>query len=116
MGLVAAWDRPFRAWHFSVSYRQLLLRSLSDNISPARVDVLFSNVHFIQMPTEFARLEVCEGEDYDPPNVEIPTGTRGQWFTINAGEGYVFATHCQWHEDEGSALSPSHFGPLKRTD
>lgn len=116
MTLVAMWDRAFRAWHFSVSYNQLLLRSLSDDTSPARVDVLFSNVYFLHVPTTFARLEIHKGEGFDPPHVEIPVGTRGEWFTINTGEGYVHATHCQWHEDEGNAMTPSRFGPLKRTD
>ncbi|OSZ61768.1 hypothetical protein OQI_03395 [Streptomyces pharetrae CZA14] len=116
MASVARWERAFRTWHFSVSYNQLLLRSLSDDASPARVDVLFSNVHFLHMPTSLARLDIHKGEGSHPPGVEVPAGVRGEWFTINAGEGYVYATHCQWHEDEGNAMTPSRFGPLKRTD
>ncbi|GAA3809752.1 hypothetical protein ACFS5L_44410 [Streptomyces phyllanthi] len=115
MALVAVWERPFRTWHFAVSYRQLLLRSLSDS-SPARVDVLFSNVAFLHMPTECQRLEIRAGEDFDLPDVEIPAGTRGEWFAVNGGVGRIYATHCQWHEDEGNAMTPSRFGPLRRTD
>ncbi|MFJ9428151.1 hypothetical protein ACIRQY_00685 [Streptomyces sp. NPDC101490] len=116
MALVAAWDRVFRAWHFSVSYNRILLRSLSEETSPARVDVLFSNVYFLQIPTKFSRLEIRKGEGREPSRVEVPVGTRGEWFDINSGEGYVYATHCQWHEDEGNSMTPSRFGPLKRTD
>ncbi|MEU0677026.1 hypothetical protein ABZ330_29825 [Streptomyces sp. NPDC006172] len=116
MAVVTAWERPFRMWHFSVSYNQLLLRSISDDSSPARVDVLFSNVFFLHLPSTYPRLEICTDENFCPPDVRIPQGTRGQWFTVNQGAGYVYATHCQWHEDEGSALTPSRFGPLKRTD
>ncbi|MBV7699224.1 hypothetical protein [Streptomyces sp. TRM70350] len=111
VAMVAVWERPFRVWHFSVSYNQLLLCSLSEDTSPVRVDVLFSNVCFLQMSTKCTRLEIHTGEGCDPPGVEIPAGTRGEWFTRNAGEGYVFATHCQWHEDEGNAMTPSRFGP-----
>ncbi|MCX4674866.1 hypothetical protein OG413_05920 [Streptomyces sp. NBC_01433] len=116
MTLVAAWERPFRMWHFSVSFNSLLLRSLRDDASPARVDVLFSNVFFLQMPTTCSQLEIRTGEGIDAPKVEIPAGTRGQWYTINSGKGYLYATHCEWHEDEGTAMSPSRFGPLRRTD
>lgn len=116
MALVAVWERPFRMWHFSVSFNSLLLRSLSDDASPARVDVLFSNVSFLSMPTTCPRLEIRTGERFELPRAEIPAGTRGEWFTINAGEGHIYATHCEWHEDEGNAMTPSRFGPLKRTD
>lgn len=116
MTLVAAWDRPFRMWHFSVSYNQLLLRSLSDDASPARVDVLFSNVSVLRLPTTLPRLEIHTDDEFAPPGVGVPAGTRGQWFTVDDGTWYVHATHCQWHEDEGNALTPSHFGPFRRTD
>ncbi|MEE1801090.1 hypothetical protein PUR57_20805 [Streptomyces sp. JV176] len=99
-----------------MSFNSLLLRSLSDDVSPARMDVLLSNVFFLRMPTTFSRFEIRTGDGFDLPRVEIPAGTRGEWFTINAGEGYVYATHCEWHEDEGNAMTPSRFGPLKRTD
>ncbi len=83
---------------------------------PARVDVLFSNVFFLQMPTTCQRLEISTGGEFTPSGVEIPAGTRGQWYIINSGSGYLFATHCEWHEDEGTAMTPSRFGPLRRTD
>lgn len=116
MTLVASWERPFRMWHFSVSFNSLLLRSLRDTPSPARVDVLFSNVFFLQMPTACPRLEISTGGEFTPSGVEVPAGTRGQWYTINSGSGHLFATHCEWHEDEGTAMTPSRFGPLRRTD
>lgn len=112
---IAGWDRPFRVWHYSVSYRQLLFRSLSD-ASPSRVDVLFSNVRFFHGATDCDRLEVCVDSDFFPPNLPDLSGIRGKWFVLNGGSGYIYGTHCQWHEDEGSALTPSRFGPLKRTD
>lgn len=115
MSVVAAWDRPFRIWHFSVSYNQLLFRSLSE-YSPTRVDVLFSNVYFLHLTSRYERFEIRADEEFSPSDVEIPVGTRGKWFTVNGGAGYLYATHCQWHEDEGNAMTASRFGPFKRTD
>lgn len=118
MALVTAWERPFRTWHYAVSYHQLLLlllRSLSGD-SPTRVDVLFSNVYFLHMPAKCERLEIHATEEFNAPGVEIPTGTPGKWFVINDGIGYIYATHCQWHEDEGNAMTESRFGPFKRTN
>lgn len=111
---LARWERSFRVWHYSVSYQQLLLRSLTEN-SPTRVDVLFSNVNFMHIPTNFERFEVHEDEQFTMPGVEIES-PRGKWFIVNDGVGYIHATHCQWHEDEGNSMTPSRFGPLRHTD
>ncbi|WTW98564.1 hypothetical protein OG216_36820 [Streptomycetaceae bacterium NBC_01309] len=115
MELVAGWDRPFRVWHYSVSYRQLLMRSLAD-VAPKRVDVLFSNVRFFHGPTDFDRLEIHTGADFTPPGAPEIGGAPGRWFVLNAESCYLYGTHCQWHEDDGNAMTPSRFGPLKRTD
>ncbi|MGW0467745.1 hypothetical protein ACWDX6_21145 [Streptomyces sp. NPDC003027] len=115
MGLLAEWDRPFRIWHYSVSYRRLLLRSLSET-SPNRIDVLFSNVHFLHMSTACDRLEISEDPEFRPQFSIDVEGIPGKWFLLNGGTGYLYGTHCQWHEDDGSALTPSRFGPFKRTD
>lgn len=115
MELVAEWDRPFRIWHYSVSYRQLLLRSLVES-TPSRVDILFSNVRFLHVSTDFDRLEVCVDSEFLPPGPVDLDGMPGKWFVLNGGAGYLYGTHFQWHEDDGSALTPSRFGPLKRTD
>jgi hypothetical protein len=53
MAGVATWESEFTVWDYSVSYSRLLLRSLQDS-SPSRVDVLFSNVLFMHMPTSFS--------------------------------------------------------------
>ncbi len=115
MESVAKWQRAFRMWHYAVSYHQLLLRSLQDD-PQSRIDVLFSNVHFLHMPAKCERLAIDVDEEFSPMGIEIPAGTPGKWFIVNEGEGFIYATHCQWHEDDGNAMTPSKFGPLKRTD
>jgi len=90
---VAIWEREFDVWDFSVSYSRLLLRSLHDS-SPSRVDVLFSNVRMMHLSTQFERLriDVAEGRSYG--GIEFPDPVKGNWYVINEGQSYVFATHC----------------------
>ena len=111
---IARWDRDFQVWAYSVSYSQLLLRSLGDE-SPARVDVLFSNVRLMHLVPEMSTLSIDMADGRSFRGFEMPQLAKGNWYVINDGESYVFATHCQWHEDEGSHGSPSHFGPLRGT-
>ncbi|MEU4243626.1 hypothetical protein [Actinoplanes sp. NPDC026619] len=112
---IASWEREFEVWDYSVSYSRLLLRSLQDE-SPSRVDVLFSNVAFLHLPTEFPSLRIGRAEGRSFGGVEIPDSVKGDWYTLNDGQAYVFATHCQWHEDDGNFKTPSKFGPFARTD
>jgi hypothetical protein len=113
-----SWERVFRAWHYSVSYSQLLFRSVDANKEPRRIDVLFSNVERMEVDSRYERFAV---QELDAANVKwsqmrISMHRGAKPFSINAGSGFVVATHCQWHQDDGDALSPSKFGPLPHTD
>ena len=112
---LASWDRPFQLWHYSVSYRRLLVRSV-DGGPPERVDVLFSNVRFMHVAPSYETFHISDSTDWDPPEGDFLASQPGQWFLINGSEGYVHATHCQWHEDDGNAMTPSRFGPFRQTD
>jgi hypothetical protein len=115
MRTVATWDRGFEVWDYSVSYSRLLLRGLRD-ASPSRVDVLFSNVRLMHLLAQLERLQIdiVEGRSYE--RIKMPDSVKGNWYVINEGESYIFATHCEWHEDDGNFKSPSRFGPFPRTD
>ncbi|GIE77455.1 hypothetical protein Aph02nite_34050 [Actinoplanes philippinensis] len=115
MTSIASWEREFEVWDFSVSYSRLLLRSLRDT-SPTRVDVLFSNVRFMHLPTQLEQLRIDLVAGHSFGGVDIPNSVKGNWYAINGGQSYIFATHCQWHEDEGNFKSESQFGPFARTD
>jgi hypothetical protein len=111
---LASWDRPFQLWHYSVSYRRLLVRSV-DGGPPERVDVLFSNVRFMHLTSLYEKFNISAPEGWAPPDGGVLMDQPGQWFVINGGQGYIHATHCQWHEDDGNAMSPSRFGPFRQT-
>jgi hypothetical protein len=61
MGLVLQpWHREFQLWHYSVSYSQLLLRAIDESARPNRMDVLFTNVEFMQVRNRYSTLSVAE--------------------------------------------------------
>jgi hypothetical protein len=111
---IAQWDRPFRAWSYAVSYSRLLLRSVNTESGNTRIDVLFSNVEMMHLSPDMEHLTIDEGDFFEVSSLihQPSRRPRGKVFIINDGESYIFATHCQWHEDEGGPRSPSKFGPL----
>jgi hypothetical protein len=113
---VHSWDREFQVWCYTVSYSQLLLRSLEADTT-SRIDVLFSNVYLMHLKPSFSRLFIeVAPHDWLREPVELPARALVNLYLINHGEAYVLATHCQWHEDEGDHHSPSRFGPLRGVD
>ena len=114
MSQIMYWDRDFVVWHYTVSYQQLLLRSSKNGVDGTRIDILFSNAYLMHLRPAFSRLRIdLAADDWPHESVELPTGTQANWYVLNDGEGYVLATHCQWHEDDGDNHSPSRFGPLR---
>jgi len=83
-------------------------------VSQRRIDVLFSNVESLQAETEYSSLCVEQMDDTEVEDMPAGQGV-GRWYRINGGDGYIRATHCEWHEDDGDAMSPSRFGPFMRT-
>ncbi len=119
MTTVAGWRREFRIWHYTVSYGQLLLRSLDVTKYATRIDVLFSNVKRMHVATKYEELiiqQIDSPTDLRLSEYGIQLPNDGSIFLMNNGPDYVSATHCQWHEDEGGAHTPSRFGPLRGTE
>ncbi|MGO4418233.1 hypothetical protein AB4Z54_05585, partial [Streptomyces sp. MCAF7] len=83
MQRLVEWRREFRIWHYTVSYSQLLLRSINVEGEESRIDVLFSNVGLMCVKSSFEtlsieRVEIAEARGIIGMNVEFPD------------EGYVF--------------------------
>ncbi|QSY51418.1 MULTISPECIES: hypothetical protein [Streptomyces] len=113
------WERKFRIWHYSVSFSQLLLRSVNVDEHDSRVDVLFSNVKALHLPTSFDRLRIDRLEGPEIQEViheELQDLGRTKVFLLNGAKFFVQATHCQWHEDIGGPSTPSRFGPFRRVE
>lgn len=118
MQLIREWQRPFRIWQYSVSYSRLLLRSVNVDGTNTRVDVLFSNTEMMHLTPRMDHLSICEVSFTEAqsfiPSLKPPV--RGRIYFLNSGDAYIYATHCEWHEDEGGPASTSHFGPLRGTN
>jgi len=109
---VVSFNRDFTIWHYTVSYSQLLFRSMGDERTVPRIDVLFSHVSFMHIPPTFQQLSIWTDNNWNPPG-QIFEDARGRWYILKNTNFYVRATHCQWHEDFGNHHSASHFGPLR---
>ena len=44
-------SRRFQVWLYTVSHGQLLIRSVKGSRQPTRIDLLFTNVHSLDLPT-----------------------------------------------------------------
>ena len=88
-------DRKFQLWRYTVSHGQLLLRSTKDDDHPTRVDVLFKNVHAIDLPASMDGLHIHK------------VGPQSYRLRGNDWEGQVQAGVLAVAEDEGSYLDPS---------
>jgi hypothetical protein len=113
---LASWDREFKVWCYSYSYSQLLLRSVPKFDQDLRVDVLFSNVRFMNIPARFSRFCVDLAnfeEERDRLRIGDVPAEPFNLYVVNSETHYVLATHCQWHEDREWVDAPSHFGPLR---
>ena len=116
MEKVAEWDREFRIWHYTVSYSQLLLRSINVEGSETRIDVLFSNVSMMNLPSSLEHLRIDRLEPSDPQaraHEGVHQNRETSVYLLSGGEFYIYATHCEWHEDLGGTRTPSKFGPLR---
>jgi hypothetical protein len=108
-------DRMFQLWKYTVSHGQLLLRSTKEPNVPTRIDVLFKDVSEFHLPTLFHGLSIQEASDDQIRDVcslrESPTFNRGKVYRVKGTDfiGYVAASFCSCHEDEGEYYEPSFF-------
>jgi hypothetical protein len=110
------WNRPFQVWEYTTSHAALLLRSLVEDQSPARVDVAFANVHAMQVRRAYDHLRIDAVEDFSsllPASDYVRVRPSTQYFQINGGPDYVIAGAVSALDDEGTARKPSQF-PLFR--
>jgi hypothetical protein len=95
--------RRFQMWLYEVGHSQLLLRSVKNEDQTTRVDVLFKNVHSIQLPTAMAGMSISRS---------------GQGFALEGKDwdGRVDAGACFVAEDDGEYFDPSAFAASLRHD
>lgn len=104
--------RRFQLWAYTVSHRQLLLRSNSSEQHASRCDVLFKNVAWVNLPTliDDLRIEVAPTHELSPSLAELGEELSGRLVHLirtRSGNGYVVAGSVTYAEDDGAYDDPS---------
>ncbi|MFI1995640.1 hypothetical protein [Actinoplanes sp. NPDC020271] len=104
-------ERDFSVWAYTVSHRQLLLRSRPTG-GQSRIDVLFKPVRVMKMRTEFDGLVIRCGTTAERDRILASTGLAGKDLHVlmvgTAAElDYVVAGAVGWREDDGQDNEPS---------
>lgn len=105
--------RRFQIWTYTVSHRQLLLRSTRDDRHATRCDILFKNVARIDLPAMIDDLEIEAAAEGEIPASVLQLGADERWdrtvFRIRGRNcvGYVVAGVVACAEDEGEYYVPS---------
>lgn len=111
-------DRVFEVWRYTVSHRQLLLRSNKGNSAPTRLEILFKDVAFMAVPPVMKGVTITECGAADD---ELPAGINAlrvskPWYRIEADGtvGYIAAGAIVTNEDNLGYEEPSALlsGPL----
>ena len=66
--------RRFQLWDYNVSHRQVLLRSPGIGNDP-NIDLIFKNVRYLQLPTDFDGLEVVAATEEEVEEVSANVGS-----------------------------------------
>lgn len=110
---ILSFERQFQLWTYTVGHGQLLLRSPKAPGHPERIDVLFKDVTWINLPTLLHGLhvEVAEGEAARERLAAAgvrETGT-GRLYLLRGRDwrGHVLAGAVFHHVDEGEYYAPS---------
>ena len=104
-------ERLFEVWQYSVSHRQLLLRSNKSNLAPTRIEVLFKDIAFMMIVPTLKGLAItaCEpGKENLPAYLNIAGAKKGLYRIDAEGfVGYVIAGSVITGEDELEYYQPS---------
>lgn len=108
--------RRFQVWGYTVSHRELLLRSTKSKEFPTRIDVFLKGVEEIHLPTvldgiwiEEASVEDLEQLPSQRKTMSLRNGAKVFVMKGNEFVGYVVALGVWCHEDEGEYYDPSFF-------
>ncbi len=110
-------ERVFQVWAFTVGMNRLLLRSTKSESDVTRIDVLFQNVKWIELPTRLDGLVVTkaghrrEVEIIEKTDLRPVEGTVFFDIASSGRTGFVVAGVVVEDEDEGEYFEPSRYWP-----
>lgn len=104
---------PFALWTYTIGHGRLLLRRTKSTDHPSRVDVLFKDVGWICIPTQFEGVRIREADSAEAGQLFATAGSvrtaDRKIFVISGSDskGYVLAGAVTWKEDRGEYDDPS---------
>ncbi len=110
---ILSYQRQFQVWEYTVSHRQLLLRSVQGKVHPTQVDVLFKSVTGMNLPATFQGLQVHSADLKEAAEMRLSKGSLGQLsrkFYKLTGDGWsggILAGLMAWVEDQSDYHEPS---------
>jgi hypothetical protein len=108
---VFASERLFETWRYSVSHRQLLLRSNKTNAANTRIEILFKNVSLMLIGPMFKGLTITICDTASLNNFGMRDFDLGGRVLYQLGtesfRGFVAAGDITVHEDELGYDDPS---------
>jgi len=103
-------DRTFQLWLYTVSHGQMLLRSTKTATEKTRVDLLFKDVHAINLISLLHGLRVTlSGPE---AALDLPRGQKFYAISNSRFQGHVIAGSFSHREDEREFHEPSPFDSL----
>ena len=102
--------RQFKMIEYRVSHGLLLLRSQKTSESQGRIDILFTDVRYIDLPTTIPQLFV-EERPLDSSEVSYEPGLKRYSVSWNSGGGQIVAGSVSWCKDEHEYAAPSSLMP-----
>lgn len=105
--------RQFQLWAYSVGHAQLLLLSPKPSDTTNRIEVLFKNVAWVNLPTVMQELIIREVSEGEAPamleKVDRNALKNRKIFLVQSlsSKGFVIAGICAWGEDSKEYFEPS---------
>lgn len=110
-------NRPIVVWRYTISFKQLLLRSVKATRHSTRIDVLFSGVEALSCRTSYDEgLRIVEAGYEESETIFSAAGVESNahltCFVLvgPSSRDWIVASYMQTAEDEGNYDEPSSLG------
>lgn len=75
------YNRIFKLWYYTVSHKQMLLRSIGKDEN-CNLDIYFSDVSYIELPMEMDGIQILETEQEDIDYITSKIGSTDKVITV----------------------------------
>lgn len=75
------YDRIFKLWYYTVSHKQMLLRSIGKG-EIRNLDIYFSDVSYIEIPMEMDGIQILKTEEEDIDYIAGKIGRTDKTITV----------------------------------